>query len=290
MCDAFDLEKEFEGYLESTCEVQMLPHRILIDGAFRDMAKPIPPKDYLLGFFDIANLGKTDQERDAIKQTLGENFLGCSIHDIGTVEGLLKSFENADYQVLHLAMHGHQETRAGAHTLQFTERNTPVEPEILARAIASGCKNERGSKSNGITCVVLNACRSSEIARLPKEAGVLYVVSWKAACHDEAKTFAERFYRKLARAKHKCFRSAVEAATSALEPLFHGVSLWTSEFPAQGSWVHRSRRGKRSFPVTRKRVTCDTCVLFVTFLPPSARWGAPCARPARGALPHHLGF
>ena len=74
------------------------------------------------------------------------------------------------------------------------------------------------------------------------------------------------------------------------EPLFRGVPSWTSEFPAQRSWVHRSRRGKRSFPVTRKRVTCDTCVLFVTFLPPSARWGAPCAHPAGGALPHHLGF
>ena len=68
------------------------------------------------------------------------------------------------------------------------------------------------------------------------------------------------------------------------EPLFRGVPSWTSEFPVEKSWAHRSRTEKRSF-LRRGSVSSVTHVpCFVTSHPLSARCGAPRARPTGGAL------
>ena len=71
------------------------------------------------------------------------------------------------------------------------------------------------------------------------------------------------------------------------EPLFRGVPSWTSEFPVEKSWAHRSRTEKRSFPATWQRVICDTCALFCDFSSTERKVWRASGAPHRGrsALP-----
>ena len=105
------------------------------------------------------------------------------------VKDLAEDLRGNSHQVFHFAAHGHQETRAGLYTLAFHEADgAPVEPNVLAKVIADGCKREDGESSGSIECVVLNACRSSEIAERLKsdDNSVPWVFGWTTNVDDDA--------------------------------------------------------------------------------------------------------
>ena len=68
-----------------------------------------------------------------------------------------------------------------------------MEPDILARVIADGCRRTDGRESGSIDCVVLNACNGTDIAReLFEKHSVQMVIYWDTQVDDEAaKCFSE---------------------------------------------------------------------------------------------------
>jgi hypothetical protein len=220
--------KRFEGILKDY-GIARDGDRMQITAAVAKLPEQEKPSPYLMGFFGGDELDFVKQEKDTITHSVAHaNLKSQMTMPMGTVEALrekLQSEEACGSKVLHLAMHGHTKTRAGRYTLAFEEKNAgeKVEPEILAKTIASFCDREvcEKGRSGTIECVVINSCYGAEIAKILKEKQhqVPWVVSWETAVDDQAAlTFAEDFYATLAQKGNKQnFNNAFERAVSNLE-------------------------------------------------------------------------
>jgi hypothetical protein len=178
----------------------------LIIDRLAGMGRPPEIRDFLIGYFGGDNLHHAERERKHITGVLMRENLRAELSDLVTVQdlhsGLSVCTPSANYRVLHLAMHGHQLTRAGKHTLAFSD-DQPPEPELLAKVIASSCIHDDGDVSRGcISCVFINACFGSDIGERLKsdEHKVPWVVTWTTMVDDEAaQTFADEFYAALSK-------------------------------------------------------------------------------------------
>jgi hypothetical protein len=170
------------------------------------MDQPPEIRDFLIGYFGGDNLPHAQCERKQITRALMRENLRAELSDLVSVQNLNSGLidlckPSASYRVLHLAVHGHQLTRAGKHTLAFRD-DQPPEPELLAEVIASSCIHDDGDVKRGcISCVFINACFGSDIGeRLTSDEHVPWVVTWTTMVDDEAaQTFAEEFYAALSK-------------------------------------------------------------------------------------------
>ena len=153
-------------------------------------------------------------ECEQVERALRRAMLEADFTNLGTVADLHSGLGACtEHRVLHLAMHGHQPTLGGKRILAFRDVH-PLEPELLAKAIASGCIRDGGDAPGCIQCVFINACFGSDIGERLKsdEHRVPWVVTWTTMLDDEAaKTFAQAFYTKLSKMPSD-FRRAFEFA------------------------------------------------------------------------------
>ncbi len=205
--------KDFCDDLQESFGISKTKHQILICSRLAKMP-PVPePQKFLLGYKGGANLDHVQLECEQIERALHRAMLVADFMNLGTVADLHSGLGACtEHRVLHLAMHGHQPTLGGKHTLAFRDVR-PLEPELLAKAIASGCIRDGGGAPGCIECVFINACFGSNIGERLKEHKVPWVVTWTTMVDDEAaRTFAQSFYTKLSRMPSD-FRSAFEFAT-----------------------------------------------------------------------------
>jgi hypothetical protein len=194
----------------------------LIIDRLAGMGPPPKMQDFLIGYFGGDNLHHAESERTQITRALMRENLRAELSDLISVQdlqsGLRVCTPSANYRVLHLAMHGHQLTRAGKHTLAFRD-DEPPEPELLAEVIARSCIHDDGDVSRGcISCVFINACFGSDIGERLKsdEHKVPWVVTWTTMVDDEAaQAFADEFYAALSK-NPSDFRIAFESAKTGL--------------------------------------------------------------------------
>ncbi len=194
-------------------------HQNLIIKELARMDRPHDIEKFLIGYFGGDDLIHVQRESTQIARALKRENLLADFRFLGTAahlhSGLGACTPSAKHRVLHLAMHGHKPTRAGKHTLAFSDEE-PSEPELLAEAIANGCIHDGGNERGCISCVFINACFGSDIGeRLNCDHHVPWVVTWTTSVDDEAaQVFAEEFYATLSKTGHNCpdFRSAFERA------------------------------------------------------------------------------
>ena len=94
----------------------------------------------------------------------------------------------------------------GQHTLAFTDGRRQlvvVDPDVLARILGGHAPKQGGP----LELVVLNGCKSLELARAVHAAGVPHVVAWRTLVHNEAaRIFSVAFFEALS--THGCSHSA----------------------------------------------------------------------------------
>ena len=94
----------------------------------------------------------------------------------------------------------------GQHTLAFTDRRRQlvvVDPDVLARILGGHAPKQGGP----LELVVLNGCKSLELARAIHAAGVPHVVAWRTRVDNEAaRIFSVAFFQALF--THGCSHSA----------------------------------------------------------------------------------
>ncbi len=102
---------------------------------------------------------------------------------------------------LHFCGHADVEWGSGGakrFTLGFTtsaSRIAPVEPRLIAQYLG----RHAVSRGGALELVFINGCRSLDLGRAVRDAGVPYVVCWASACDSLAATyFAATFYRAFA--------------------------------------------------------------------------------------------
>ena len=203
--DDYDNKKDFcAEILEDALGIKSKLDQSLIVMVLKK-CPPLPEgMNYLLGYFGGENLHHIENEKKMIQQNLARSNLKMTSEEMGPI-GILEKTDLDQYKVLHLALHGGvvPTTSDKIPTLAFRYESGVqyVSASLLCKVLASCCakeKQEGNKEENSISCVVLNACASYQLAEMLKQEGVPYVVSWKTKVDDEvAKTFSESFYHHL---------------------------------------------------------------------------------------------
>jgi len=107
----------------------------------------------------------------------------------------MQSARGRNVRLLHLAGHGNR--RCGFLWLKSSAASTEYE-EIPIDKLSKILKTEAAANGGTIECVVLNACKTEEMGKKLRSAGVSHVVCWRSAVEDmTAKKFALDFYASL---------------------------------------------------------------------------------------------
>lgn len=214
-CVQVNIETDFYDHLQESFGVEKKMHRTFIVAQLKRMPLPQAPEDFLLGYYG-GELVHVEHERKQIQSALHPKLL-ATLQPLGSVAELHRGLQGCKYRVLHLAMDGHLSTPAGKHTLAFTDKQ-PQEPDVVAHAIADGCKHDGGKVRGSIECVFINACFGADIGEGLKreEHQVPWVISWTTMVDDEAaQAFAEEFYMTLSKSPSS-FLNAFERAKTSL--------------------------------------------------------------------------